>query len=778
MTCASCVRRVERALSRVEGVEAASVNFAAETARVTAQPHVATEALIAAVQKAGYEAAEHHAEAQVASVEQRRTLNTLAIGAALGAPAVVLAMAMDIAGLVLFDNHALHGWIVLALATPVQLLLGWRFYRGAWGSLRQFSPNMDVLVALGTSIAFGYSAYVVARGSQEHMYLDVSVAVLVFISMGKYFEERARRRSNAAVTSLLGLAAKNAVVLRNGDEQMVALEDLRVGDVCVVRPGEKAPADGVITLGVTSFDESMLTGEPLPVDRKPGDPVVGGTINTTGMVQMRLTAVGADTVLRKLVRSVEDAQGSRAPVERLVDNVAAVFVPVVIVLAGATYAAWGLFSGDWSQGFVTAIAVLVIACPCALGLATPTAIMVGTGMGAERGILVRNAEVLERLRKLDVVVLDKTGTLTKGLPVVTATRSIGNFDQATILRLAAIAERGSDHPLARAIVDGANEAGIETALAESSATTVGGGVTATVEGRSVAIGNLRFLQGIGVATTALEQHLNTATADGRTQIGIAIDGRAEGIIEVADELRANAARAVEALRKLQLRVVMLTGDSDAAASAIARQVGVDEYRAGVSPEGKLEFLAELQSRGLSVAMVGDGINDAPALARADVSIAMSTGTDVAIEAADITLLHGDIAKVAETVLLGRSTLKTVRQNLAWAFGYNVVALPIAAAGLLNPVIAGAAMALSSISVMGNSLRLRNRGAAIASQSGNPYQAPRRGAFAGQERATLAAFGLALVVLVVPLVVFTGMDRGWWPGGDGDAGADPHADHQN
>lgn len=766
MTCASCVRRVERALSRIEGVDAASVNYASETARVSGDPALRIEALIAAVEKAGYQAAEHRAEAQSALRDdaQRRAFRLLVVGAILGAPAVVLAMAMDVAGIALFGNHTIHGWLVLALATPVQVLLGWRFYKGAYASLRNGLPNMDVLVALGTGIAYGYSAVVVVSGSGEHMYLDVSVAVLVFISMGKYFEDRTRGQTNAAVSTLLGMAAKNARVLRDGREIEIATEELRVGDVCVVRPGEKAPTDGVVVSGSSAFDESMLTGEAVPVERGEGQPVVGGTVSQDGLVHLRVTAVGEATVLQQLVRSVEAAQGSRAPVERVVDQVAAVFVPAVVILAVLTFVGWSWIGGSPATALTAAIAVLVIACPCALGLATPTAIMVGIGMGAERGILIRNADVLEQVRRLDAVVLDKTGTLTEGRPRVIHVWSTGTLPEDALLRLASGAESGSDHPLARAVVDEAVEREIAIPSASDFRSSTAAGVTAQVEDYAVAVGNEGYMRTLGITVPPeVDVEVDAMTVRNQTVIYVAANGEVAGVMGVADEVKANASRAVEAIRGLGIRVIMLTGDHDGAARLVAERTGIDDYRAGVTPADKLAFVRDLQERGLSVAMVGDGVNDAPAMAQADIGIAMSTGTDVAIEAADITLLHGDISRVAEAILVSRATLRGIKQNLGWAFGYNVLALPLAAAGILNPIIAGAAMALSSLSVMANSLRLRTASRGIARQSGNP--APRaRGDFVAQNRATIGAFGLALVIVVAPLVAFTGIDRGWWAEG--------------
>ncbi|WP_322795312.1 heavy metal translocating P-type ATPase [Tepidiforma sp.] len=773
MTCASCVRRVERALSRVEGVETASVNFASETARVTLGAPVPVEALVAAVEKAGYHARPvHEGEQRNPADAARGTLLQLLAASVFAVPAVILAMAMDIAGLHLFDNSTLHGWVVLALATPVQFGLGWRFYRGAWASLRQLNPNMDVLVALGTTVAYVYSAWVVAADRHDvHMYFDVSVAVLLFISMGKYFEETSKGAASQAIRALLNAAARTATVIREGQELEVPVESVRVGDIFRVRPGQRIPVDGVVVEGTATVDESMLTGESIPVERSAGDRVYAGTLAQGGSITVEATAVGADSMLQQLARLVEEAQGSKAPIQKLVDQVAAIFVPVVIVIAAAAFLAWGLAAGDWGKGMIAAVAVLVVACPCALGLATPAAIMVGTGLGAARGVLVRNAEVLQRTRALNVVVLDKTGTITEGRPQVAEVVTFGEWGRRELLRLAAAAESPSEHPLSRAVVDAAVDEGLAISNASEFESFTARGIQAMVDGRLVQAGNRALFEEFGFDLSPIAPEIEALEARGQTVVVVAVDGEVAGLLGLFDAVKPNARRAVEALHRLGLRVVMLTGDNERAAAAVAEQVGVDEFRAGVRPEDKLAFVRELQAQGLSVAMAGDGINDAPALAQADVGIAMSTGTDVAIEAGDIILLHGDVAKIAEAIALSRATLRTIRQNLLWAFGYNVVAIPIAAAGLLNPLFAGAAMALSSVSVMANSLRLRTKARDLARAAGNEYTAPVQGVFAAN-RGPLIAMGLAFVLLVVPMVVFTGIDRGWF-GNDGGN----HAGHQ-
>jgi len=773
MTCASCVRRVERALGRVDGVDTASVNFATETARVTLSGDVPLPRLVEAVEHAGYRAAEAQPGATARS-QDRFSLGVLAVAIVLGVPAIVLAMALDIADMAALGTHQRTAWLVLALATPIQLGLGWRFYRGAVASIRHLNPNMDVLIALGTTVAYAYSAALVVLDEHRHMFFDVSVAVLLFITLGKMFEEHSKGSATAAIASLLGMAAKSANVVRDGRELPVAVEELMPGDRLVVRAGERLAVDGIVRAGRAAIDESMITGEALPVERRVGDRVLGGTVNQDGRIEVEATAVGEHTALRRLAHLVEEAQGSKAPIQRTVDTIAAVFVPAVLVLATGVFLGWGLLGSSWVDATAYAVAVLVVACPCALGLATPTAIMVGTGLGADRGILIRNAEVLERIRRLDAIVLDKTGTLTEGRPQVMNVVPLGTWSEARVLELAARAESGSDHPLSRAIVDAAVESGYEVPPPTTFENLTARGVRATVDGAELVIGNRALLGETGVELTPnVVLELERLEAEGRTTVTVVVDGTPAGILGIADAVKPGAARAVATLRDLGLRVIMMTGDNERAAAAVAAAAGITEVRANARPEDKLAFVRTLQASGLKVAMVGDGINDAPALAQADIGIAMSTGSDVAMEAADITLLYGDVSRIAEAMLLGRSTLSTIRQNLAWAFGYNLVALPIAAAGLLNPVIAGAAMAFSSVSVMANSLRLRNKARPIAEASGNRY-AGSGGSFVAANRGPTAVLVGAILVLLVPLAVFTGVDRGWF-GNDSQDTAPDHGE---
>ena len=779
MTFASCVRRVERALGKVEGVETANVNFASEKALIASDSSVPIERLIAAVEKAGYAAklsAPEDDRAGEKSGHARQTLRLTIFGAMLAIPTIVLSMGMDIAGLSLAGSERTTLWLIFTLATPVQVGLGWRYYKGSASSLRHLNPNMDVLIAIGTTAAYDFSAWVVVFDKPYNMFFDVSAAVLVFITMGKYFEERSKGAASSAIQALLGLSAKSARVIRDGAEVEIAIDQVALGDLIVVRPGEKAPVDGVVRDGHSTVDESMITGESIPVEKRAGDAVIGGTINQNGVMTIEATAIGEGTTLSRMAKMVEEAQGSKSPIQRLVDQVSAVFVPIVIVIALGTFLAWGIFTepahvwsdSQWIDAMRAAVAVLVIACPCALGLATPTAIMVGTGIGAERGILIKNAQVLERTRALNVIVLDKTGTLTEGRPQVTEAIPIGAMSEQALLTIVAAAERGSDHPLSRAIVDAAVDSGYELPPATGFESLTARGVVATVDGKRVVAGNRRLIdeQGIALGEIALDE-LARLEAAGRTVIFAAVDGEIAGVIGIADEVKKNASRAVAALHALGLRVIMMTGDNERAAASVAQATGIREFRAAARPEDKLELVRSLQAEGLSVAMAGDGVNDAPALAQADIGIAMSTGADVAIETGDIVLLHGDISKVAEAIALSRAALTAIKQNLVWAFGYNVLAIPVAALGLLNPIIAGAAMAFSSVSVMSNSLRLRTKARRIAERSGNTYAAPARVDWSATGAPALA-MAAAAVILVVPLIVFTAIGRGWFEGGSATA----------
>ncbi len=758
MTCASCVSRVEKALRKVEGVIDASVNLATERATVTFAPGVTDfGAIRSAVEQAGYgvlepqmagadEAEDVEAAARRAEVADRR--RKLIVAIVLTFPLFVLSMGQDLGlispwliGAVRDMTHAggMHGhvpanqnalnWLFLLLATPVQFYAGSGFYRDAWNALKHRSANMGTLIALGTSAAYFYSVAVLLLGWTDHVYFETAAVIITLVLVGRYLEARARSQTSAAIKALIGLQPKTARVLRGGEEVEVPIADVRVGEIIVVRPGEKIPVDGVITGGQSTVDESMLTGESMPVEKRVGDTVTGATINRSGAFQFRATRVGKETALAQIIRLVQEAQGSKAPVQRLADRISAVFVPAVLLIALATFAIWMLLTGDFTRAMIFAVSVLVIACPCALGLATPTAIMVGTGTGAAHGILIRNAEALERASMVRTVVFDKTGTITEGQPAVTdviETTDDGRWTTdgspvsvthgpSSLLRLAASAERGSEHPLGAAIVRAAREQGLTLAQPESFEALAGHGISAIVEGRRVLIGSPRLMRDRGIELGALESAIERLQSVGRTAVVVVLDEVARGVIGIADPVKPTSADAIAALRRMGIEVKMLTGDNRRTARAIGQAVGLGEadVLADVLPDMKAAEIKRLQEAGQLVAMVGDGINDAPALAQADIGIAMGTGTDVAMEAADITLLRGDLRAVAQAIALSRRTMRTIRWNLFWAFAYNIIGIPLAAGVFypltgwqLSPMFAAGAMAFSSVLVVTNSLRLR------------------------------------------------------------------------
>jgi len=734
MTCASCVGRVEEALTGLPGVERASVNLATEKASVAFHPEVVDlRTMIAAVEDYGYEARESTAlaatlgapsqlgggaaETKADAGQLRREREAAALhrdvvlGVLLTVPVAVLSMwPMAWMGLMpgwLMDGRALLGW---ALTTPVWAVLGWRFHRVALLNLRHRTATMDTLVAMGTTAAYLYSLWsMLTNGiTTELVYFDAAATITTLILVGKYLEAAAKNRSSGAIRALIRLQPKTARVVRDGAESDLPIAQVAVGDLLVVRPGERIPVDGSVTEGGSTVDESMITGESIPVEKRPGDRVVGATVNHLGLLTIRAERVGADTVLASIVRMVEEAQGSKAPIQRLADQVSGVFVPAVMVLALATFAGWLLTGGGVSTGLLNAVAVLVIACPCALGLATPTAIMVGTGRGAELGILVRGGEVLERVQAVGTIVLDKTGTLTVGHPSVTDVVSFGSASAQEMLQLAAAAERGSEHPVGEAIVQHARSGGVDPGFSVIGFHVIPGqGLAATVAGRDVVVGSRRLMSEQAIELPAVaNEALERLEEQGKTAVLVAIDGMVQGAIAVADTVRPETAEAIQGFKRSGPQVAMLTGDNIRTAQAIATLVGIDRVLAEVQPDGKAAEVARLQSEGQVVAMVGDGINDAPALAQADIGIAIGTGTDIAIEASDITLVGSDLRLASTAVALSRATLRTIKQNLFWAFVYNVVGIPLAAFGLLNPMIAAAAMALSSVSVVTNSLRLR------------------------------------------------------------------------
>ncbi len=720
MTCAACSAGVERMLQRVPGVHQAHVNLAAERAAVHYDAAVTSaEALMAVVNKSGYTAEPLPAEVdgdreqEARASEIRRQKNLFIVAAILSAPLLLVMLGM-IFNLPL--PEILHAPLVqFAFATPVQFIVGWSFYKGAYKSLRSGSANMDVLVALGTSAAYFLSVYntffaPTIPGQMPHLYFESSAVIITLILLGKYLEARAKGKTSEAIRKLIGLQAKTARVVRNEQELDVPIAEVVVGDIVVVRPGEKIPVDGEIVQGTSSVDESMLTGESIPVDKEPGDSVVGATINKHGAFRFRATKVGADTALAQIIKIVEDAQGSKAPIQRLADTIAGVFVPVVVAIAAVTFIAWYLLTGNAEQAIINMTAVLVIACPCALGLATPTSIMVGTGKGAENGILFKGGEHLENAQRVQDVILDKTGTITKGEPAVTDVVPFstwqGTADQ--LLVLAASVEQASEHPLGQAIVKGTQGRGLELSPAEGFQAIPGHGIMAQTAGRQILVGNRKLMQEQGVN---IEPHLVTLEQleeQGKTAMLVASEQQALGIIAVADTVKEESTRAIADLKAMGLGVYMITGDNWRTARSIAEQVGIEQEHvfAEVLPEHKAEAVQKLRDAGRRVAMVGDGINDAPALATADVGLAIGTGTDVAMEAADITLMRGNLESIVSAIRLSHLTMRNIKQNLFWAFLYNSLGIPVAALGLLNPVVAGAAMAFSSVSVVTNALRLR------------------------------------------------------------------------
>ncbi|GAA4861181.1 heavy metal translocating P-type ATPase [Saccharopolyspora cebuensis] len=727
MTCASCAARIERKLNKLDGVEA-SVNYATEKAKVSYPGSVAPEDLVAVVEKTGYGAAlpqPEEPEQQPAAEDRDETgLRTrLLVSAALSIPVILLAMIPVL-------QFTYWQWLSLTLAAPVVVWAGLPFHRAAWTNLRHGAATMDTLISMGTLAAFAWSLYALFFGTAGHpgmthgfefgadamsgtsaIYLEVAAGVITFILAGRYFEARSKRRAGAALRALLELGAKDVAVLRTGAdgevrEERIPVERLAVGDRFVVRPGEKIATDGVVEDGSSAVDASMITGESVPVEVGPDDTVVGATVNSGGRLVVRATRVGADTQLSRMAALVEEAQNGKAAVQRLADRISAVFVPIVIVLALGTLAFWLFTGGTATAAFTAAVAVLIIACPCALGLATPTALLVGTGRGAQLGILIKGPEVLESTRRVDTVVLDKTGTVTTGRMTLTEVHAADGEDADEVLRLAAAVEDASEHPIARAIATGGRDQVGALPAVTGFGNDEGLGVRGTVEDRAVVVG--RTAPGAArELPAALAEVKSAAERAGSTAVVVTWDDVPRGVLVVSDVVKPTSARAIRQFRDLGLRPVLLTGDNEAVARSVAAEVGIEEVIAEVLPQDKVEAVARLQRDGRAVAMVGDGVNDAAALAQADLGLAMGTGTDVAIEAGDLTLVRGDLRAAADAIRLSRRTLGTIKGNLFWAFAYNVAALPLAAAGLLNPMIAGAAMAFSSVFVVSNSLRLRS-----------------------------------------------------------------------
>jgi len=717
MTCAACGARIEKKLNSLEGVLSANVNLTTERSSIFFDPdRIKVVDMIDAVKELGYSAEKiednsHERETQQKETDIRNMRIALLASIILSLP-LVTAMVLSLLKIHSPVLSILHNqYFQLAVATPVQFIIGARFYKQSYYALSSGSANMDVLIAMGTSAAYFYSLYnvffqSVPAGMMKDLYFEAAAIIITLILLGKYLEAIAKGRTSEAIKKLAELQAKTARVIRQGQEIDIPIEAVVLEDIVVVRPGEKVPVDGKIIEGNSTLDESMLTGESLPIDKKSGDLVYGATINKFGVFKLEATRVGKDTALAQIIKMVEDAQGTKAPIQKIADQVAGVFVPVVLGIAVLTFIAWYFFGAGINKSLISAVAVLVIACPCALGLATPTAIMVGTGKGAENGILIKGGEHLEMAYKLDTVVLDKTGTITNGKPEVTDIISLGSLDDNTILKIAAQTEKSSEHPLGIAIYEKGRQAFGQIDDAENFEAIPGKGVKAKIEAKEVYVGTRKLIREKGIVIDTFENAITNLEDQGKTAMLMAVNGKLESIIAVADTLKENSQAAIADLQSMGIEVFMITGDNQRTADAIARQVGIGTVLAEVLPEDKAKEVEKLQARGKIVAMVGDGINDAPALATADIGMAMGTGTDIAMEAADITLMRGDLRTIPASIRLSRQTMKKIKQNLFWAFIYNIIGIPFAALGMLNPIIAGAAMAFSSVSVVTNSLSLK------------------------------------------------------------------------
>ncbi|YCI78985.1 cadmium-translocating P-type ATPase [Bacillus sp. R1-10] len=717
MTCAACASRIEKGLNKMEGIATANVNLALEKATLEFNPsEVTISDIIAKVEKLGYGAHQKldnkeqvdHREKHIKDQQRKFTISAI-----LSLPLLwTMVGHFSFTSFLYVPDFLMNPWIQLILATPVQFIIGKQFYEGAYKALRNGSANMDVLVVMGTSAAYFYSLYqaIVTTGTHHgpHLYFETSAVLITLILLGKLFEARAKGRSSEAIKKLMGLQAKTAIVERAGVEKEVPLEEVVISDTILVKPGEKIPVDGEVVEGTTAVDESMLTGESLPVDKKAGDALYGSTINKNGFIKMTATKVGRDTALAQIIKVVEDAQGSKAPIQRMADQISGIFVPIVVGIAILTFLVWIIWvqPGEFTPALEVLIAILVIACPCALGLATPTSIMAGSGRAAEFGILFKGGEHLEQTQSIDTVVVDKTGTVTHGKPVLTDVLLADGQYEDKFLSMIGAAEKQSEHPLAEAIVQGIQEKGIELGDVQFFEAIPGYGVQATVSGQGIVIGTRKLMQQYGIDIHSVLPAMEELERNGKTAMLAGINGQYAGVVAVADTIKDTSREAVRRLQEMGIKVIMMTGDNERTAQAIAKEVGVDAVIAEVLPEGKAEEVKKLQQQGKKVAMVGDGINDAPALATADIGMAIGTGTDVAMEAADITLIRGDLNSIADAILMSRKTMRNIKQNLFWAFAYNIIGIPIAALGLLAPWVAGAAMAFSSVSVVLNALRLQ------------------------------------------------------------------------
>ncbi|MHA6486711.1 copper-exporting P-type ATPase CopA [Bacillus cabrialesii] len=719
MTCAACANRIEKRLNKIEGVTNAPVNFALETVAVEYNPKEASvSALKEAVDKLGYKLKlkgdEQRDSAASKKKEERKQTARLIFSAVLSFPLLwAMVSHFTFTSFIWVPDIFLNPWMQFALATPVQFLIGWPFYAGAYKALRNKSANMDVLVALGTTAAYAYSLYITIQslGSHGHtagLYYETSAILLTLILLGKLFETKAKGRSSDAIKKLMKLQAKTATVERDGQEQIIPIDEVLVNDIVYVKPGERIPVDGEVIEGRSAVDESMITGESLPVDKHPGDSVTGATVNSNGFLKIKAVNVGKDTALSHIIKIVEEAQGSKAPIQRLADQISGIFVPIVLGIAVLTFLIWYLWAapGDFGDAISKVIAVLVIACPCALGLATPTSIMAGSGRAAEFGILFKGGEHLEKTHRLDTIVLDKTGTVTNGKPRLTDAIPFGHFEETELLQFTAAAETGSEHPLGEAIVAGVKGKGLEIPKLNSFEAKVGAGVLAEAGGKTILVGTRKLMESEQIEHGDLLAQMEELEAEGKTVMLVSIDGEAGGLVAVADTIKDTSREAVARLKALGLDVIMMTGDNRRTAEAIAKEAGITSVIAEVLPEQKAAEISRLQKEGRQTAMVGDGINDAPALATADIGMAIGTGTDIAMETADITLIRGDLNSIADAIRMSRLTMKNIKQNLFWALGYNSLGIPIAALGFLAPWIAGAAMAFSSVSVVLNALRLQ------------------------------------------------------------------------